>query len=251
MNECMPPTSSHTSSARTCDANHCLVGDTDTVDKKLGGTYIAECVEYSIEGSHQPYLSGTQQAPPPPATQNVDLGILTCGSEHRPGDRQYFVTIEEANSAVGEFCDHLHDNLCKCFEQAPSGKQGYDTDLASEQVTPRKTTTITGSKGAPSFVIALLGALRGHLVEAAPQIPRLISLLCTRFDLIMTEYIPPLLSINKWSYANAPVTTIRQALATYACKKVGITQPSSAKLKMISCETLRHPRSTHFAILES
>jgi len=52
----------------------------------------------------------TQQAPAPPSTQNADLGILTCGSGHRPEDQQYFMTVEEANSAVGEFCDHLHDN---------------------------------------------------------------------------------------------------------------------------------------------
>lgn len=111
MNECMPPASSHTSPClERLVLTTLSLGDTNTVDKKLGGTYIAECVEYSIEGSKQPFLLGTQQAPPPPATQNVDLGILTCGSGHHPGDQQYFMTLDEAYSSVDEFCNHLHDN---------------------------------------------------------------------------------------------------------------------------------------------
>lgn len=109
MSVCRPPRPTLLSTQMS-DANCFLSGDSNTVDKKLGGTYIAECVEYSIEGSNKPFLS-TQQGPAaPPSTQNADLGILTCGSGHRPGEQQYFMTLEEANSAVGEFCDYLHDN---------------------------------------------------------------------------------------------------------------------------------------------
>ena len=203
--------------ARPSVTNHSLSGDSNTIDKKLGGTYIAECVEYSIQGSREPFLA-TQQAPPSPATQNVDLGILTCGSGHRPGDQQYFMTVEEVNSAVDEFCTHLHDNpvefksggvplqairtgpsdhqisvsatwkdakgcpnlnfkdksavdickkrlsnpinLCKYFRSlAPSRRLGCYTNQAHEKVTPQRTTTTTGSRGARSFAIALVGML--------------------------------------------------------------------------------------------